>query len=174
MTSRPKHKVNVMTRLDRPTFSVTIETCNAAHIADWATLRAELWSDGTHEEHREFAAVAIEDSTRLAAFLARDDDGNALGFAEVSLRFDYVNGCSTSPVGFLEGLYVREPARRGGIARGLVAAIEHWARERGCTELASDALLENETAHRAHRAIGFAETERVVFFRKALDIVVEQ
>lgn len=163
-----------MTRHDRSAFTITIEACNAAHIADWATLRAELWPDGTLEEHREFAVAAIEDTTRLAAFLARDDDGNAVGFAEISLRFDYVNGCSTSPVGFLEGLYVREAARRGGIARGLVAAIEHWARERGCAELASDALLENETAQGTHRAIGFAETERVVFFRKALDIVVEQ
>jgi aminoglycoside 6'-N-acetyltransferase I len=90
------------------------------------------------------------------------------------LRFDYVNGCSTSPVGFLEGLYVREAARRRGVARGLVAAVELWASERGCTELASDALLVNAQSQKAHRAIGFAETERVVFFRKPLDIPLKQ
>jgi aminoglycoside 6'-N-acetyltransferase I len=85
-----------------------------------------------------------------------------------------VNGCSSSPVAFLEGLYVREPARRHGVGRGLVAAVELWARERGCTQLAPDALLVNAVSQKAHRALGFAETERVVYSRKALDIPITQ
>ena len=52
--------------------------------------------------------------------------------------------------------------------RALVAAVELWTREQGCTELASDALLDNEASHRAHAACGFEETERVVYFRKHL------
>ena len=102
------------------------------------------------------------------AFLARDNHGEALGFAEASLRFDYVNGCSTSPVGFLEGLYVRRHARRQGISRGLVAAVEQWVRDRGCSELASEALLENGDSHEMHRRIGFEETERMIYFLKKL------
>ena len=43
-----------------------------------------------------------------------------------------------------------------------------WVRSVGCSELASDALLENETCHAVHRALGFQETERVAFFRRAL------
>jgi aminoglycoside 6'-N-acetyltransferase I len=49
-----------------------------------------------------------------------------------------------------------------------VAAAGQWGRERGCSELASDALLDNEASHRFHHAAGFAETERVVYFRKPL------
>ena len=71
---------------------------------------------------------------------------------------------------FLEGLYVRDAARRRGIARGLVVAVEQWARERGCTELASDALLENAVSRNVHGGIGFAETERAVLFRKSLEM----
>ena len=37
---------------------------------------------------------------------------------------DYVNGCTTSPVGFLEGLYVAAAARRQGVARALCDAAE--------------------------------------------------
>jgi aminoglycoside 6'-N-acetyltransferase I len=40
-----------------------------------------------------------------------------------------------------------------------------WARGRGCTEFAADALLDNEVSHAAHRALGFEEVERIVCFR---------
>jgi aminoglycoside 6'-N-acetyltransferase I len=71
-------------------------------------------------------------------------------------------------VAFLEGVYVL-PANRGqGIARQLVAGVQEWAEERGCTELASDALLNNHGSHAMHKALGFAETERVVYYSKPL------
>lgn len=80
----------------------------------------------------------------------------------------HVNGTESSPVAFLEGIYVVPEARRTGIAASLVSAVCRWAQNAGCQELASDALLENQVSHAAHRALGFEETERVVFFRKAL------
>jgi aminoglycoside 6'-N-acetyltransferase I len=79
-----------------------------------------------------------------------------------------VNGTESSPVGFVEGVYVIPSMRRKGVARMLFDAIGDWARARGCQELASDALLENEASQRAHRALGFRETERVVYFAKPL------
>jgi aminoglycoside 6'-N-acetyltransferase I len=42
---------------------------------------------------------------------------------------------------------------------------------RGYRELGSDALIDNSASHAAHRGWGFAETERVVYFRKSLDPV---
>ena len=41
-------------------------------------------------------------------------------------------------------------------------------RAEGRGELCSDALIDNLVSHAAHRAWGFAETERVVYFRLAL------
>jgi aminoglycoside 6'-N-acetyltransferase I len=79
-----------------------------------------------------------------------------------------VNGCDTSPVAFLEGIYVRPNWRRRGIARRLCEAVEDWAGAMGCLELASDALLENNASHQMHTELGFEETERVVFYRKPL------
>lgn len=94
--------------------------------------------------------------------------GAVVGFIEAAVRNDYVNGTSTSPVAFLEGLYVTPECRRRGIARAMVDAVVSWARDRGCRELASDALLDNPGSHAMHRALGFEETERVVCFRREL------
>jgi len=85
------------------------------------------------------------------------------------MRNDYVNGTAASPVGFLEGVFVVPSHRRRGVGRALVRAAEAWVTAQGCTEFASDSLLENVDAHAVHRALGFVETERVVFFCKRLD-----
>lgn len=90
------------------------------------------------------------------------------GFAEAALRRDYVNGCDSSPVAFVEGLYVRPEHRKADIARRLCAAVADWGRTQGCTELASDAEIHNLESHAFHQAIGFEETERVVYFRMTL------
>ena len=156
------------------TDGLSIRSCDALGLDDWAGLRAELWPDGSYEDHRRFAAAALDEPQRLVAFLAHAEDGKLLGFAEASLRTDYVNGTSSSPVGFLEGIYVRQPARGRGVARRLVAAVERWTREYGCSELGSDALLENTASHAMHERLGFIETERVVYFLKSLGQVEER
>ena len=46
--------------------------------------------------------------------------------------------------------------------------LEDWAVDRGCIEFASDVLLQNALGQRVHEALGFEETERVVFYAKRL------
>src|SRR5262249_5812195 len=105
--------------------------------------------------------------SRNAAFLCRLDGGAYAGFAEAAMRTDYVNGCETSPVAFLEAVFVERAHRRKGIARALCGAVEAWARQQGCREFASDADIANRVSHRMHAALGFAETDRVVLFSQA-------
>ena len=145
-----------------------IERCTAEQFEDWVRLRQFLWPDETSEEHRRYAASMIDRPKDAIVYVAREEDGNVIAFAEATLRRDYVNGCSTSPVGFLEGLYVAAPYRGRGLARLLNRALEKWAAGRGCTEFASDVLLHNESGQKAHEALGYEETERVVFYAKRL------
>jgi aminoglycoside 6'-N-acetyltransferase I len=105
---------------------------------------------------------------RYAQFVAYSESNAAVGFVEAAIRTDHVNGTESSPVAFLEGLYVVPEARQQRVARALVGTVERWALDVGCRELASDALLENHVSHVVHRALGFDETEHVVFFRKPL------
>ena len=132
----------------------------------WLALRLALWPEASEAEH--FAGMADAISRRHFVGLAVASGGSALGFVEASKRTDYVNGTSGSPVAFLEGLYVVPDARRQGVARALVESVVKWALDEGCTELASDALIENHTGQAVHRALGFKETERVVYFLRAL------
>ncbi|MDO7833596.1 GNAT family N-acetyltransferase [Sphingobium sp. HBC34] len=140
-----------------------------AHVAYWATMRAALWPDASVEDHREEIVAQLRDQGQdSVAFLAFDAQEQAVGFVEAALRHDYVNGCDTSPVAFLEGLYVEPAARRTGAARALVDAAVAWGRALGCTEMASDADIANHVSHLLHAALGFTETERVVYFRKLI------
>ena len=102
------------------------------------------------------------------AFLLAEDGGAAKGFLHVGLRHDYVAGCTTSPVGYIEAWFVVEEARRKRIGAELVGAAENWARAKGCTEMGSDCLLDNEVSFAAHTAIGYGEVERVIEFAKTL------
>lgn len=139
-----------------------------ADVDAWAELRAALWPQDDAAAHAAEIRDALAQPCGMVAFLAFDAHARARGFAEATLRRDYVNGTESSPVGFLEGWYVVPEARGSGAGRALVVAVEQWTREQGCSELASDALLDNEPSHRAHAACGFEETERVVYFRKRL------
>jgi aminoglycoside 6'-N-acetyltransferase I len=147
--------------------TVDIERCASPGDADWRRMRAELWPDCPDADH-DTDMTLYASSSRLAAFMARDGSGTPIGFVEVSLRSDYVNGTSTSPVGFIEGIYVTPDVRLQGVARALVQAAEAWARGKGCSEMASDCRIENEASHAMHRALGYDETDRVVYFRKSL------
>ena len=133
---------------------------------EWLSLRLRLWP------HAEEAELLREMADMLArghfVRLAFAPSGSAIGVVEASQRVDYVNGTSTSPVAFLEGLYVEPTWRRKGVARALVSEVECLAAAQGCTELASDSPIDNVTAHATHRALGFEETERVVYFRRAV------
>ena len=142
--------------------------CGDIRQPGWLELRQQLWPHCSVEEHLAEMATFIHDPARFGQFIEYSAIGEPVGLVEVSLRSDYVNGTETSPVAFLEGIFVLPSARRDGFARKLVQEAERWALERGCTELASDAPLENTSSHAMHAALGFIETERAVFFRKVL------
>ena len=146
----------------------TIERCSNLDQPGWLQMRLALWTDATVDDHRGYMAISLAQPERFLQLMMYDENHQPIGFIEGSIRGDYVNGTETSPVGFVEGVFVVPAWRRKGIARRLFAAIGDWAKARGCRELASDALIDNEASQRAHRALGFEETERVVYFSKKL------
>jgi aminoglycoside 6'-N-acetyltransferase I len=146
----------------------TIEPCASVEQPGWLTLRQSLWPHSSRAEHLAEMGEFLAQPGRYAQFVAYAGSRQPVGLAEASLRSDYVNGTESSPVAFLEGLYVATSHRRRGVARRLVAAVAEWAVSRGCRELASDAALGNDSSHAVHKSLGFVETERVVYFRKVL------
>jgi aminoglycoside 6'-N-acetyltransferase I len=129
-------------------------------------MRRALWPDADVPELARESEAMLADPNQVV-FVAPRAHGGLYGFVEAGVRA-FANGVDEAPCAFVEGWWVDADARRGGIGRALIAAVENWARERGFTELGSDAELNNTISHRAHQALGFQERERVVYFRKLL------
>lgn len=136
-----------------------------ADSAALAELASRMWSSSAEELAPEFAELTA--STEAACFFAVDGD-TPIGFAQCQLRHDYVEGCHSSPVGFLEGVYVAESYRGSGVARALLSACEEWAKSVGCTEFASDCEIDNHASLAWHLKNGFCEMGRTIWFAKKL------
>ena len=131
-----------------------------------ASLACRLWPNHeAYEMESEFAGL-MEDP-EAACFIAYEQTC-AIGFAQCQLRRDYVEGTQTSPVGYLEGIYVSDRYRSRGIARDLLTACENWAKGKGCAEFASDCELSNTQSLQFHLSVGFEEANRIICFTKKL------
>ena len=146
---------------------VAIRRVRDADRAEWLRMVRSLLPGHAPEEYEAGMRRALARAD-AAVFVADRGDGRLAGYVEVGLR-PYADGCDTSPVGYLEEWWVDADVRHRGVGGRLVEAAERWARERGCREMASDALLDNVGSQRAHERLGYAEVERAVHYRKALD-----
>lgn len=128
-------------------------------------MRRALWPDC---EDREADALLATPSTRSFVFVAEGSGGDLCGWAELGTR-PYAEGCTTSPVAYLEGIWVDEAHRRAGVARSLVDAALEWARRRGLSEMASDYAPDNGASAAFHSAAGFEVADRAICVRRLVD-----
>ena len=96
------------------------------------------------------------------------DENNPVAFAQCNIRNDYVEGAESSPVGYLEGIFVKIEHRKRGIAKRLLTQCENWAKSQGCSEFASDCELNNTDSLKFHLQLGFEEVNRIICFKKKL------
>ena len=89
--------------------SFTIRAVTPADVSLWCLLRHMLWPQVSVDDHAHETEQLFAKSHCYAMVIAASSKNEALGFAEAAIRHDYVNGCDTSPVLFLEGIYVVPP-----------------------------------------------------------------
>lgn len=133
-------------------------------------MRTHLYSDPDPQEIDDWFDSAEGEGTLLvgvAVLVADRGDGSLAGFVELGSR-RYAEGCTTTPVAYLEGWYVDPDVRRTGLGARLLEAAEAWAKANGFSEIASDTELGNERSLEAHLALGFEEVERQICFKKRL------
>lgn len=135
-----------------------------------AKLAVMLWPNHSiNELINEFSEIMANGK---AQFFLKYDNDMPIGFAQCQLRYDYVEGTSTSPVGYLEGIFVMKGYRNKGYAKELLAACEAWAKENGCHEFASDCEsdceIDNIDSFHFHKAMNFTEANRIICFTKTL------
>ena len=137
-------------------------------LAEWLRLRQGLFDDSTEAEHRQEMAEILAEAAGCVLVAERPFPPHLAGFVVVGSR-KYAEGCTASPVAYLEEWFVDDDVRRQGVGKALIAAAEAWARQNGYTELASDTTIDNETSLASHLALGFTEVERQINFIKKLD-----
>lgn len=131
-----------------------------------AGLAVQMWKEPSMQELiEEFSEIMLKND---GVFFLKYDKEQPVGFAQCQLRHDYVEGTDSTPVGYLEGIFVHEEFRRKGYAEELLKECEKWAKAKGCTEFASDCELGNDNSLQFHLAEGFTEANRVICFRKEL------
>lgn len=131
-----------------------------------ANLAVQMWAENSVSELiTEFSEII---SNGKSQFFLKYENDMPIGFAQCQLRYDYVEGTKTSPVGYLEGIYIKDGYRRKGYAKELLAACEAWARSNGCREFASDCEIDNTASLHFHKAMNFTEANRIICFTKTL------
>ena len=107
-----------------------------------AGLAAELWDDNKLELLEQFKDIL---NNKNVLFLLKYVGDIPVGFAQCQLRNDYVEGTDSSPVGYLEGIFIKEEYRKNGYAKELLEACQQWSKKQGCREFASDCELSYES-----------------------------
>lgn len=146
---------------------LTIRPLAESDLAEWLRLRQLLWDESTEDDQKAEMVDIIEDPESQFVAVADMGDGRLVGFLEASIR-SHVEDCETENVGYLEGWFVDDDHRQMGLGGQLVELAEQWARQHGCTEMASDAEVGNLVSQQAHSKLGYIETSRLVHFRKDL------
>lgn len=131
-----------------------------------AELAIQLWSNHTLTELNDDFSEIVNNNDAVCFIKYADDI--PVGFAQCQLRRDYVEGTHSTPVGYLEGIFVVPEYRHKGYAKELLNKCELWAKEKGCEEFASDCELDNTSSFNFHKAMGFEEANRIICFRKEL------
>lgn len=131
------------------------------------TMALELWADNIYED-LEAEVLDLMNGDKDIFFISVTDD-TISGFIHMSIRTDYVEGSDSSPVGFVEGIYVKPEFRNKGIARLLIRSGEDWAKSKGCTQVGSDIEYDNTVSYKFHKKIGFEEVNRIICFIKEIE-----
>ncbi len=143
-----------------------IKIATSIDISNATSLAFKLWpSHSFLELEEEIDGFIKSDNTAIFLFYHEEIP---IGYSQVSIRYDYVEGSTSTPVGYLEGIFVEEDHRKKGIARALLNSCENWTKDKGCLEFGSDTELTNDMSINFHLRSGFSEAARLVAFIKKI------
>ena len=135
-----------------------IEKVTQNNKLEFEKLLSNLWSGATFDDCKNDAKIT-------AQFVYKHDD-KYIGLLTCSIKEEYVAGCKSGKVGYLEGIYVLPEYRNQGFAKKLFKHFESWAKSQGTTELASDLEIDNNASLQFHNKMGFEIVETTIHLKK--------
>jgi len=133
----------------------------------WREMRECVYESLSNGFHDKEMSQIIKSEDWHCLFI-KDNGNKILGFVELSSR-NIVDGCLSSPVAYIEGLFIKKENRGNGLGTKTIEAIKIWCKERGFTELGADTELANKRAQKFFNSVGFHETFRIVEFRTKIN-----
>ncbi len=147
----------------RQLIEASLRVIQAEEFQIWKAMRCDLYEaldDGFHD--REMSQVHSSD-VWYCRFIV-DQLDNPIGMVELSLR-NIVDGCLSSPVPYLEGLYLMSGYRNKGVGQQVMQLLIQWCMDNGHKEFATDTEITNHRAQQFYERLGFAEVDRVVGYK---------
>ena len=135
-----------------------IEEVNSQNQKEFVKLLQKLWKNANLENCKKDAKITKQFIYKL--------NNKYIGFLTCSIKTEYVAGCKSNYVGYLEGVYILPEYRKRGFATELVKHFENWAKSEGSTELASDLEIDNNASLQFHNKMGFEIVEKTVHLKK--------
>jgi GNAT superfamily N-acetyltransferase len=135
---------------------MTIETVTAADLGELLPLMrayCDFYEVAPSDEALTDMALTLMDDPDLEGIqlLARDDDGQAVGFATIFWSWSTL---SASRIAVMNDLFVHPDGRGGGYADALITACVDHARERGATSLQWQTAKDNHSAQAVYERVG--------------------
>ena len=126
-----------------------------------------LWPEGYTilSLQQEIFQILVND--KAVIFLAKNNYID-VGFALCQIRYDNVEGTVITPIGYMEGIFVKEELRALGKGKKLIRACEDWLRDKNITEIASDTEILNSANIQFNLNQGFIEVNRIICFSKRI------
>jgi len=143
---------------------MSIIKADETNLKEWAEMSTLLFPELTYDEAYKECENWLLDKNEIG--LLYKIDGKYAGFMNIAVRKDYVNGTDSSPVVFIEAIYVLPQYRKAGIGKEFIKYAEDFAKEQNISQIASDCLIDNSQSEAFHKSCGFIEKERVICFVK--------
>jgi GNAT superfamily N-acetyltransferase len=114
--------------------------------------------DPSDEDLLAMSRALIADPGREGVqFIARDEDGRAIGFATIFWTWSTL---SASRIAVMNDLFVDERSRGSGAAEALIEACAKRCREHGATSLDWTTARDNHRAQRLYERVGARRDDR--------------
>lgn len=136
------------------------------YIDDLVLMLLSIWPDSNFEDEKE-ACIEVIENPNEAYFLAISGH-NSIGFVYLNLRYDHVEGANSSPVAYVEGIFVKNEYQKKGTGSMLLDKAEEWALSKGCTQLGSDVEIDNLESLTFHQRMGFKVENKIICLMKNL------
>ena len=158
------HKLPETKKMESVIYSELVEQ----DLESWLQMALKLWKEADAHELKAELTESLRATTQKT-FIAKNQNKQPIGFINISIRYEYVEGASQSPTGYLEGIFVDENHRKLGVAKNLLKLGEKWLKDHNCKEIGSDTWLTNTESQHFHKKMGFGEAERLVHFLKKIE-----